>query len=417
MNTRVAGDPESLSATKCLIEQTLCQPNEGQPQLAKDFAYALSILDAWRMEDTNTEWMMEWKAITYYDTILQHESYNTNPIDDSTTTATFGIEDESRQRHSQTTPLHGHFVRRKNDAHRPVDALVLLFHTGAGPHDIFLLWKAASLLANMDRDNSNSSNDRKTVVVFITDILSDETGWAWNPAEEYRTRYQQIRQQVFETYQIGNTESMEAPETVATSITTPVSTYTVTGGSGTEERYHRPILQRRIQAAIQAARSTNTLPVHNMAALGWCLGGHSILELARMQYPGFKAMITFHGVFDTPMAVRKTEITETVSASPLTEQMIVDPPSGSAVASKDCEVLVCNGSLDPFVTPEMLQHALTTFQYYGYHTTSLLQLALAKHGFTNPAQDYNENSDAFQYNEVAAHKAWKQTLAILLRKL
>jgi dienelactone hydrolase len=49
------------------------------------------------------------------------------------------------------------------------------------------------------------------------------------------------------------------------------------------------------------------------------------------------------------------------------------------------------------------------------HTTSLLQLD-AKHGFTNPAQEFNENP-AFAYHEPSATKAWKQTLAMLQRRI
>jgi dienelactone hydrolase len=49
---------------------------------------------------------------------------------------------------------------------------------------------------------------------------------------------------------------------------------------------------------------------------------------------------------------------------------------------------------------------------------SLLQLQHAKHGFTNPAQDYNKrNPDAFGYHPESANKAWRQTMSLLRRRL
>jgi dienelactone hydrolase len=55
------------------------------------------------------------------------------------------------------------------------------------------------------------------------------------------------------------------------------------------------------------------------------------------------------------------------------------------------------------------------FQHYR-HTTSLLQLKDAKHGFTNPAQDFNENP-AFAYHKESADKAWRQAIAFLKRRI
>jgi dienelactone hydrolase len=67
----------------------------------------------------------------------------------------------------------------------------------------------------------------------------------------------------------------------------------------------------------------------------------------------------------------------------------------------------------PFVSNESLENALETMQQQ--NTVSLLQLK-AKHGFTNPAQEYNENA-AFEYDKASANKSWKQTLALLKRTL
>lgn len=146
-------NPESLSATTCLIEQTLCQASAAQPQLARDVDYASAVLDAWRQEEAETgeTWMTEWKPITY-------------SSDDG-------------------TPLYGHIVRRKQQSKETHLPGILLFHTGAGPHDVFLLWKAASLVMSLDCE------------VLITDILSDESGWAW---QSDRTQYETARNKVLD---------------------------------------------------------------------------------------------------------------------------------------------------------------------------------------------------------------------------
>jgi dienelactone hydrolase len=91
-------------------------------------------------------------------------------------------------------------------------------------------------------------------VVFIADIPStDDTGWAWSPD---RTRYNEARTHVLDT---------------------------------------RLNLQSRIRAAVTTLTS-HYHKIRQFAALGWCLDGHCILELARMQNSGMRAMATFRWV-------------------------------------------------------------------------------------------------------------------------
>jgi dienelactone hydrolase len=163
-----------------------------------------------------------------------------------------------------------------------------------------------------------------------------------------------------------------------------------------ESSGERLLLQSRIRAALDGLLDVAPeVDMTRLCALGWCLGGHSILELGRMQVPGIKAMITFHGVFDGVPPLRKdTEATKGQAA----------------------EILICDGDLDPFVDKESsLKYAIETLQRYG-NNVRLINMEGAKHGFTNPAQDYNP-SDAFAYNDSAANLAWSETLAILKRTL
>ena len=60
-------NPDSLVSAPCLIEQTLCQPNDDAPQLAASVEYATAVLDAWRADDDDDgSWCdLEWCDVTY----------------------------------------------------------------------------------------------------------------------------------------------------------------------------------------------------------------------------------------------------------------------------------------------------------------------------------------------------------------
>jgi hypothetical protein len=333
-------DPESLSPTKCLIEQTLCvQPDNNdsssqyrQPQLAKDYDYANAILEAWQGDEvlslspsTSAMWNTEWKSVKYYD---------------------------------EDVPLYGHFIRKKPStlttstiALPPLG--ILFFHTGAGPHDIFLLWKASSIVNTLftNDDPESDNNHQREVVVFIADMLSDDCGWGWN---DDRTMYKLVFDNVFGTASCSNDNNENG------SLNDE--------GDGDSTDPNRPVLQSRIKAAIATLQnelsavfdkaigdsvngSTNKF---DMGALGWCLGGHSILELSKMYVPSMLAMATFHGVFNAPISM------EVLVPQHLDQHISRDDGIYDATIVTDAatEVLVCHGYDDKFVSNENLQVAL-----------------------------------------------------------
>jgi hypothetical protein len=81
--------------------------------------------------------------------------------------------------------FYGTLIRRKMEEGATFSNVpgLLFFHTGAGPNDVFLQWKADSLVTNDDIFPDGC-------VVFIADILGDDIGWAWNFD---RTRYNAAR--------------------------------------------------------------------------------------------------------------------------------------------------------------------------------------------------------------------------------
>jgi len=252
--------------------------------------------------------------------------------------------------------LFGHLVRRTVSSAQPVKDKslpgILLFHTGAGPLDVSLFYKADCLAQKLD------------CVVLICDVISDCYGWAWGT--EDRSHYNEIR------------DSLLADDA--------------------------SLLRSRAACAANAiCVGAPEVDPQRLAALGWCLGGQSILELGRVQSAAFsiRAMATFHGVFhreSAPAHVVKDEI----SSSSL---------STSSVGS----VLICNGKDDPFVSEKDLEESKKLFETNGWQA-ELQQFEGAKHGFSNPAQDFNENP-AFGYHPEAATKSWDATLQLLEKQL
>jgi dienelactone hydrolase len=423
----VSLDPESLVSAKCLIEQTLCQATSVEmPRLAKDYDYATAILEAWRQEEEQDcslddekkngggrrPWKTIWKRgnVIYADAAAGTSSTKRKlyghligrvPDDDDSDNG----DDNARSSSC------GKDDKKKNALTVPG---IVLFPTGAGPHDLFLLWKASSLVNTLYSSKDDINNNRNGgCLVLIADILSDESGCCWDDDDD-KTRYIEARDNVL----------MQQPS----------------DNNGQEQQ--RPVLRQRIQAALDTLLSSRlssgndddamvySVDPQRVAAMGWCLGGHAILELAGMtrrqlQRPqkdaaaatttpcSIRALVAFHGVFDgIPASSLPIDDDEAL------QQQQQQPGEALPPKSFRTEVLICHGTKDPFVSDTSLEQALAYLQSQPSHiTTSLLQLQGARHGFTNPAQDFHPNQQAFGYNIEAATKAWKQAMNVLRRNL
>eukprot|EP00592_Proboscia_alata_P002635 CAMPEP_0194365740 /NCGR_PEP_ID=MMETSP0174-20130528/13773_1 /TAXON_ID=216777 /ORGANISM="Proboscia alata, Strain PI-D3" /LENGTH=299 /DNA_ID=CAMNT_0039140573 /DNA_START=154 /DNA_END=1050 /DNA_ORIENTATION=- len=222
---------------------------DGKPQLAKDKNYASAVLSAWKAE-------------------CETRNKNDESSGISSMPPDISIGSEFLYSDNKDT-LYGHLVMRSSSK---VTALkqkaatipeplelpgIILFHTGAGPRDVFLHWKADSLVSKYN------------CVVLIADLLSDRSGRAW---DDDRSWYNHIRDELLEINEVG--------------------------GNAVRTR-----LQRRIKAAVDALQNIDGVRVNRMAGFGWCLGGQSVLELSRMKIDVMSSLISFHGVFD---GVRKS---------------------------------------------------------------------------------------------------------------
>lgn len=141
------------------------------------------------------------------------------------------------------TQLYGAlFVAKEIDVAN--SAGVVLYHTAAGPRDLFLHWKAQVLAA-------------QGCVVLVADLYGDRKGDAWEADFASAKR---------------------------------------------AELNDLSVLRARAQAAIDALLEFG-VSEKNLAAMGWCLGGRAVVEMLKAGESRLKAVCSFHGVLDpTPFA-------------------------------------------------------------------------------------------------------------------
>ncbi|MXO72213.1 prolyl oligopeptidase family serine peptidase [Altererythrobacter buctensis] len=139
--------------------------------------------------------------------------------------------------------------------------------------------------------------------------------------------------------------------------------------------------RRRLRASLKALATRPEAAGLPIGAIGFCMGGQAVLELARDGAPLF-AVVSFHGLLDT------------------------DAPAGSDAIS--ARILVCHGDADPMVPRsqvmafwEEMDAAGADWHFHSY--------AGVKHGFTNPAPNPNP---ATGYNASADRQSWAAMYAL-----
>jgi dienelactone hydrolase len=140
-----------------------------------------------------------------------------------------------------------------------------------------------------------------------------------------------------------------------------------------------PLLRRRVQLALEQLKlQPNTDPEH-LAAIGYCFGGTSVLELARSG-ADVDGVVSFHGGLATKM-----------------------PAEAGKVKGR---VLVLHGAADPYVKPdevaafkEEMQKANVKLQFVAYPD--------AVHSFTKKGAG-NDPSKGNAYNEAADKQSWAE---------
>lgn len=146
---------------------------------------------------------------------------------------------------------------------------------------------------------------------------------------------------------------------------------------------NRELLQQRLLAGLMALKACSLVDGEKLAAIGFCFGGLSVLDLARMGAP-VEGVVSFHGLFGAPENTKGNKIT--------------------------AKVLVLHGYSDPMVPPDdvlklasELTDAGADWQLHAYGHTY--------HGFTNPAA--NNPQMGTVYNASADRRSWQATINFL----
>ncbi|HMN69173.1 MAG TPA: dienelactone hydrolase family protein [Bdellovibrionales bacterium] len=139
----------------------------------------------------------------------------------------------------------------------------------------------------------------------------------------------------------------------------------------------RARMRRRIKAGYDALNEHMTVRKGEIAAIGYCFGGTTALELARSG-AGLKGVVSFHGGLDTPR-----------------------PEDAKKIKAK---VLALHGADDPYVPAEQVAAFEDEMRKAGVDW-QLVKYSKAVHSFTNPGAG-SDNSKGVAYNAEADRRSW-----------
>lgn len=141
----------------------------------------------------------------------------------------------------------------------------------------------------------------------------------------------------------------------------------------------------RMAGALAALRAAPGVDGARMAAIGYCLGGKAVLDLARSG-ADLAAAVSLHGVYDPPPMARRK-----MTAS----------------------VLLLHGWDDPLATPKDVL-ALAEELDETCDDWTLTAFGATGHAFTNPA---TPNDGSMGYVAAAADRSWAAMTAFLAEKI
>ncbi len=146
----------------------------------------------------------------------------------------------------------------------------------------------------------------------------------------------------------------------------------------TKYKADRKLLRERVLAGLEELKKNPHVDQNRIAAIGYCFGGTTVLELARSGAP-VAGIVTFHGGLDSP-----------------------NPEDGKNIKGK---VLVLHGADDPFVKAADIA-AFQEEMRKGNVDWQMIYYGDAVHSFTQP-QAGTDKSKGNAYNEKAAKRSWE----------
>jgi dienelactone hydrolase len=148
------------------------------------------------------------------------------------------------------------------------------------------------------------------------------------------------------------------------------------GAQAGKYKSDRALLRLRVNAGLDTLKTNDLVDPHHVAAIGYCFGGTTVLELARSG-ADLAGVVSFHGGLDSPT-----------------------PADGHNIK---CKVLCCHGADDPFEKPADLTAFEAEMRDAGVDWR-LYQYGGAVHSFT----DWTATGalPGAKYNERADHRSW-----------
>jgi dienelactone hydrolase len=140
----------------------------------------------------------------------------------------------------------------------------------------------------------------------------------------------------------------------------------------------RALMRARALAGLDVLRKQPQVEGRQLAAIGYCFGGTTVLELARGG-TDLAGVVSFHGDLSTP-----------------------NPDAAKNIKAK---VLALHGADDPFVPPPQVA-AFEDEMRKGGVDWQLVKYGGAVHSFTNPGAG-NDNSRGAAYNAKADQRSWQ----------
>lgn len=150
------------------------------------------------------------------------------------------------------------------------------------------------------------------------------------------------------------------------------------GAEAEKYKTDRTLLRARVSAGLELLKQNQFVDAERIAAIGYCFGGTTVIELAR-NGSHLAGVVSFHGGLDSPT-----------------------PADGKNIK---CKVLACHGADDPFVSAKDLA-AFQSEMRDNKVDWQLISYGDAVHSFTQPMAG-NDKSKGAAYNERADKRSWE----------
>lgn len=160
----------------------------------------------------------------------------------------------------------------------------------------------------------------------------------------------------------------------------PADAKEASGLAGKFRNGDRALLRQRAMSALEQLQKQAGVEKSKIAAIGYCFGGTTVLELGRAG-ADVAGLVSFHGGLDSPK-----------------------PEDGKNIKAK---VLILHGAEDPFVKEADLKACLAELTQ-GKVDWQMVAYADTVHSFTQPWVGTDKSKGA-AYNEKSARRSWQAT--------